>query len=214
MWSSWTPCTWAQTVQLPSFQRFSVNTSVLAPDRGWAHLGGVSRSARGSSRYGVPGAGKVPGLGRLLGNRAIGSASSAGGASVHVTVIDHDALDRAVLAEAKRRRTGRTARRPDVNELSRSLGDNIAAQAAGSNRLMSVAEIRQQNARHGALKQQEALRFFAQGKQAEAKKSYGAAKIYYQMAHRRANLELQKQVARRLEQLHAQRSKSPQVARH
>ena len=190
-----------QTVQLPSFQRFSVNTSVLAPDRGGTHLGGVGRSVRGSSRRGVPGAGKLPGLGRLLGNRALGGSTSGGEASVHVTVIDHEVLDRAVLEEAKRRRAGRSSFPPDVAELSRRLGKSARSAARGVGGLMSVTEIRRQNAQHRKSQRHVALRMVAQGKQAEAKGSLGAAKIFYQMAHRRAGAELQKQIAARLKQL-------------
>src|SRR5690349_8882622 len=35
----------AQVVQLPSFETFSVQTSVLVPDSGAAYLGGVNRSS-------------------------------------------------------------------------------------------------------------------------------------------------------------------------
>ncbi len=202
-----------QTVQLPSFQRFSVNTSVLAPDRGAAHLGGVSRSARRSSRYGVPGAGKLPGLGRLLGNRSIERSSSTGGASVHVTVIDHESLDRAVLAEAKRRRAGRSTLSPDVADLSLRLGDNVASGASAGGGLMSVAEIRRQNTRRKEVQQQEVLRLLTRGTQAEAKGSFGAAKIFYQMAYRRADSERQTQIAARLKRLGQRHEKPRQAAR-
>ena len=66
---------------------------------------------------------------------------------------------------------------------------------------MSVAEIRRQNAQRGAAKQREALRLVEQGKQAEAKGSLGAAKIFYQMAYRRGDPNLQQQIAVRLKQL-------------
>ena len=66
---------------------------------------------------------------------------------------------------------------------------------------MSVAEIRRQNAQRSEAQRQEALRLAAQGKQAEEKGSLGAAKIFYQMAFRRADTELQQQIAVRLKQL-------------
>jgi hypothetical protein len=71
---------YGQIVQLPSFSRFSYSGSVLVPDRGSTSLGGISRSASQAVR----------------GNGRRGSAFSGGhsGASVQVTIIDHDAIDR------------------------------------------------------------------------------------------------------------------------
>ncbi len=94
----------AQTLQLPTSRYFSVRTSVLAPDRGGARLGGVTRSHRATQAADLPGGGWLPGLGLLTRNRASGRADGASTSSVHVTVIDHAALDQAVLAEAARRR--------------------------------------------------------------------------------------------------------------
>ncbi len=201
LWCLLVPSGFGQTVQLPGIHRFSVNTSVLAPDRGGARLGGVNRSSRGLSRYGVPGAGKLPGLGRLLGNRAVGGSTSGGGTSVRVTVIDHEELDRAVLAEAERRRAGGATLTSGASELSKRLSSNARSASLSAGGLMSVTEIRRQNAQRKELKQQEALQFAVKGKQAEEKGNVGVAKIYYQMAHRRADDELQKQIARRLLQL-------------
>ncbi|QDS97282.1 hypothetical protein [Adhaeretor mobilis] len=78
-------------VQLPTFHVFGISTTVLVPDRGSMVQGGVNRSSRGSHQ-----------LGR--GNRGYGSSTSAGGVSVSATIIDHSEIDRAVLAEAARRR--------------------------------------------------------------------------------------------------------------
>jgi hypothetical protein len=39
----------AQTVQLPTFNFFTVRTTVSVPDSGGAYLGGVNRSAMGQS---------------------------------------------------------------------------------------------------------------------------------------------------------------------
>ena len=87
-----------QVVQLPTFRYFSVQTSVLAPDSGGAYLGGVGRAASGRTSRGTPGGG------RLFGNRSIEHSVGASRSSVHATVIDLEELDRAVLAEAARRR--------------------------------------------------------------------------------------------------------------
>ncbi len=195
-----------QAVQLPSFQWFSVNTAVLAPDRGGADLAGVRRSSHGASRYGTPGVGKLPGLGRLLGNRALGSSAGETGVSVHVTVIDHEALDRAVLEQAKRQRNSRSnvspqTVSPQVAELSQRLSSSARSAASESGDLQSVAEIRRQRAQRTEAQHQEALRLAAQGKQAAEKGSVGAARIFYQMAYRRADVALQQKIAQQLEQL-------------
>ncbi|MEM8943727.1 MAG: hypothetical protein AAGD11_00980 [Planctomycetota bacterium] len=84
------------TVQLPTFEQFGVSTTVVVPDRGTLSLGGVNSSGLGSRQF-APG---VPGLG----SRAIGRASSSAGMSIRATIIDHDEIDRALLAEAARRR--------------------------------------------------------------------------------------------------------------
>ncbi|MFK8115441.1 MAG: hypothetical protein AB8B91_24810 [Rubripirellula sp.] len=70
-------------VQLPSFQTFSYSGTVVVPDGGSAYLGGVRRSASGSSRRGL--------------SRAFGSSVRNSGASVRATIIDNDAIDRKLL---------------------------------------------------------------------------------------------------------------------
>ena len=92
------------TVQLPTFQFFSVATTVVVPDRGSAYLGGVNRAAYGSNTNGVPGLSLLPGVGRLFKNRGIGSEVSSSSAHVSATIMDLDELDKAVLAEAAARR--------------------------------------------------------------------------------------------------------------
>ena len=72
----------AQTVQLPSFSRFSYSGSVLVPVQGSTSLGSVSRSYSGRSGRGH------------FGGRAVGAGMSHAGASVRATMIDHDAIDR------------------------------------------------------------------------------------------------------------------------
>jgi len=78
-------------VQLPTFHVFGVSTTVLVPDRGSAYLGGVNSARRGGQQFGP-------------GNRAYGRTTSAGGVSASATIIDLGEMDRALLAEAARRR--------------------------------------------------------------------------------------------------------------
>lgn len=88
------------TVQLPTFHQFGVSTTVVVPDRGSVYLGGVNRSSLGRTGF-APG---VPGLG----NRGIGRNTAGAGLSISATIIDHDEIDRALLAEAARRRGATT----------------------------------------------------------------------------------------------------------
>ncbi|WDQ19545.1 hypothetical protein [Rhodopirellula sp. P2] len=79
----------AQVVQLPSVRRFSSTSSMLIPDRGTGSIGGVSSYQSGRSSRG-----------RLSPGGAHGGATRTGNASVSVTIIDHDEIDRQLLGEA------------------------------------------------------------------------------------------------------------------
>lgn len=80
-----------QTVQLPTFHYFGVSTTVVVPDRGTIPLGGVTYSSMGRTRF------------DRVGN-SYGRSFDSVGLSMSATIIDHDELDRAVLAEAARKR--------------------------------------------------------------------------------------------------------------
>ena len=73
----------AQVVQLPSISTFSYSGTVLVPDSGSAYLGGRYAAASSSQRR--------------LGSRAAGLSIGVSGASVHATIIDLNAMDRAIL---------------------------------------------------------------------------------------------------------------------
>lgn len=94
------------TIQLPTFDSFSISTSVLVPDRGSMILGGVDRSAYGSVTNGVPGLSHLPYAGRLFQNRAIGHEASSSTASVSAYIHDLQAMDEQLLAEAAANRAG------------------------------------------------------------------------------------------------------------
>jgi hypothetical protein len=138
----------------------------------------------------------------LFGNRAAGGGIGTSSTSVHVTIIDHSELDRAVLAEARHRRsTSYGAFSPATTRLSNELTANASSATAQGQGLMSVAEIRLRNAHRKSASQEEARRLASQGWEAEQKGSHGAAKIFYQMAFRRADGELQQQIGARLKNL-------------
>jgi hypothetical protein len=181
----------AQIVQLPTFHYFTIRTSVLAPDRGGAYLGGIRRSAYGRTSRGTPGLGKLPAAGRLFGSRATGAAAGTSGLSVGATIIDHDELDRATLAAAGGR-SGREITDGKAGDISRGL------KSAAGRRLLSVAEIRRQQAERNKARQREAARLYGLGQQAEKDGKQGAAKIFYRMAAKQADSELREQIAARL----------------
>ncbi len=80
-----------QTVQLPTFHYFGVSTTVVVPDRGTIPLGGVTYSSMGRTRFDKVGS-------------TYGRSFDSVGLSMGATIIDHDELDRAVLAEAALKR--------------------------------------------------------------------------------------------------------------
>lgn len=188
-----------QVLQLPTFHRFGVGTSVLVPDRGSAYLGGVGRATYAGSHYGVPAVSSLPSLARLFGNRSTASVHSHSGASVHVTVIDLAEMDRAVLARA-----ATTATTPMTNVRALDIAREIHVQSASnreSGAVESVATIRRENERRREAVSREGREFFQRGTDAEAAGKFGAAKIYYKMALRRLDAAHQKLVTTRLKQL-------------
>jgi len=216
----------ATTIQLPTFNFFTVNTTVEVPDGGSGFIGGLGSAAAGRTERGIPGLGFFP----PLGNRATGSTGHAGGVSVSATIHDFDAMDRALLgpdfdrsghSDALDIAAGddlllrqRLARLP---VMLRPLPDDtgrlrwpvppgeaaprppqLTADAAGS---QSVAAMRRQQAEEDSAQQAEAAQLFEQARQAEAAGKPGVAKIYYQMAARRASGALKDEALAELQRL-------------
>lgn len=193
------------TVQLPTFQVFSVNTTVSVPDGGGALLGGINRAADSSTTRGLPLGSKIPGLGRLAGNRGIGSTRSASNMSVHATIIDHQELDAAVLAEAAARRGSLSltdkqeqATQQKAAYISRNLARVEQTVSETKPAAPSVEDIRRRNELAAANRDAEAVVYFAKAQAAEAEQKPGVAKIYYQMVARRAAGDLRSQAETRL----------------
>ncbi|MEI8375467.1 MAG: hypothetical protein WCJ35_21820 [Planctomycetota bacterium] len=198
----------AQTVQLPTFSYTGVGTTVMVPDRGAAYLGGISRAATGRSEFGVPGI-ALPGFQ----NRGIGQDRSATSFWATATIHDFDAMDQALLNTPSPDGFART-----YPSIPRSLPETPAAIAgrtfqrnaanlAGNWRVepdspapVSDAVAEQANrATRQATRADEADNFFARGQQAEADGKPNVAKIYYQMAVRRAAGHLKQQAQARLD---------------
>jgi hypothetical protein len=82
-----------QTVQLPTFHYFGVQTTVVVPDRGSVALGGVTYGGSTRTRFDKVGP-----------NYDVGQFNETLGMSVGVTIIDRNEIDRELLAEAARKR--------------------------------------------------------------------------------------------------------------
>lgn len=186
----------ATTVQLPTFSQFTITTTVSVPDRGGAFLGGLNSGASNSSRLG-----NGP-----LQNRSLSSTRAATGVSVSATVIDHEEIDRAILAEAasKRGAVDTTAVRAAAISKAVEVASRPTSQRAASSRNAlpgSVAAIRQQNASTADLEAAEVAGYLAKGRQAEAEHKPAVAKIFYQMVARRDNGPMKKEATERLASL-------------
>lgn len=175
------------TVQLPTYSYFSVGTTVSVPDRGSTYLGGVNRASSGMNEFGVP---LMP-----FRNRSIGSERSASNMRVSAYIHDFEAMEEAILRQA----VGATLQpRWPVAAQSRwetQPGDAWQPVSVAS----SVAEIQRERARERLSREEEAADFFARGRAAEEAGKPKVAKIYYQMAARRASGDMKQRIAARLE---------------
>lgn len=192
-----------QVLQLPSYGYFSIRTTILAPDSGRGFAGGVSRFRQGATSRGLPIAGRVPGWGRLGKNRAIGGGGSAGGVSVGATIIDHAAMDRALLAEAAARR----GERPET------VGPAAITHSSSDDKLESLAQIRAHHQAKDAHDQQQFRQWIAQARQAEQDGKWGAAKVMYRMAAKYADESQRRELARHVTRQEAALTK-PKPASH
>jgi hypothetical protein len=182
------------TVQLPTFRVFTVQTTVSVPDSGGASLASLKRARDGRITRGAG----------PLRSGALASGRDAGGVSVHATVIDHHAIDEALHAAAARRDgTPLDPARPEAARLSR----HVAAEAPAS--LAAIrAEKAAATASRSAAQNAEAADYLAQGQRAEAAGNAGTAKIFYQMASRRGDRQVQQQALDRLHALAADKDRT------
>jgi hypothetical protein len=173
----------ASTVQLPTFSMFGVNTSVLVPDNGGALLGGVNRSATGANQFGAPG---------LRQNRGIGMQNGAANMQVKAQVHDLNAMDELIL-------NGAGAQTPPPRPDAGAQALAASQKSTAGRGAVSVAEAQRQRDAEGTAKNDEAVQYFERGQAAEQQGKIGAAKVYYQMAARRATGEFRQSVLAKLE---------------
>ena len=193
------------TVQLPTFNFFTVNTTVEVPDSGGGVLGGVGSSASGCNQRGIPGLGSRP-----FTNVAGGARGAAGSVSVTAEIHDFEAMDRQLLGEDFDRTADATTAadalavrklpimlRPVVG--AKSLQPSaLAADSTGSS---SIADIRRQQAAEDSAAQEEAQRLFEQATELQSAGKPGVAKVYYQMVAHRATGDLKERAETAIREL-------------
>jgi len=191
------------SVQLPTYSYFTGNTTVLVPDGGSAFLGGVGRASTGRNEFGSP----------LLPSRNVGIGSQRGASNVHVTVTIHDfeAMDEYLLGQPSARSNlpgygGGAAFALSSRPLPASdprtwrvvpPRSSVSAESLSA----SVAEERQRRKQKEQARASDAVEYFNRGQKAEAAGKTGAARIFYQMAARRASGSLKEQLTAKLEAL-------------
>ena len=185
----------AQVIMLPTYRVFSIGTSVMVPDRGMAHLGGISTARESSVSRGVPGFGQLPMAGPLFANRAIGRELGHVGAHVTATIIDQRELDQQVLSAAARSRPGLSAEDAALARKAAFLNQHLArpssSQPAPAARSLPA----------GQEQQLEGLELMILAQQKELEGKLGVARIYYQQAARRLTGSRQQQVIKRLREI-------------
>ena len=202
-----TSVTAQNAVQLPTLSSFRTGTTISVPDRGSVYTGGINRAADGRNEFGTP---LLP-----LRNRGIGSQRSASSVSTSVYIHDFEAMDEALLSQAR----GPNYRSP----VHRSLGSSVVtgtrrlpavSQTAQTARTTwqsrpatppatgplskSVAQLRAVRAGEQQARVAEAEQLFERGKTAESKGKLTVAKIYYQQASRRTQGPLQQEILAQL----------------
>jgi hypothetical protein len=167
----------AQVLQLPSFNSFGVDTTVIVPDSGRARTGDVRRSSSGTNSFnGIPR------------NRALGLDRQAAGAHVMARIHDPQAADAALLKQAPGRRGA-------------DFGSSAVPRAAADPLVGSVAEMEQRRAQQSAVPEREAESLFERGRQAQAAGKSSVAGVYYRMAARQASGPLRKRIEAELSAL-------------
>jgi hypothetical protein len=184
----------ATTVQLPTFSRFTVQTTVSVPDGGTAYLGGIERGIDSSV---------TRGLGPLR-SRGISSGRSTSGVSVSATIIDHAEIDRAILAAAATDRESARASTLKAREITAGVENSRVAANQETNHSASgvlpgsVAAIRAANAAQDQQRASEIAGYLARAEQAEAAGKTSVARVYYQMVARSGSTQHVQQAAQRL----------------
>ena len=170
-----------QTIQLPSFSRVGVNTTVVVPDSGTAYLKRDRRAATQSSRFG--------GLPR---HRGWSIRRQAPGMGITAQIHHPLPVDPGLAGAASN--TASAARRDAPPQLVIDAGRAAADAPSGS-----VAELKQRRAAQAAGQNREALENLEKGRRARDAGKTSVAVIYYRSAARQANGALRQQILAELD---------------
>lgn len=193
----------AQTVQLPTTRIFSGGGSVLVPDQGSANLGGISRSASGSSTRGY---GPVR-------SRSGSTTREASGISVSAYVIDFEAMERELLGEDGE--AGSLATDDPQTLKAKAKADAIkngsvrsgsGSSKAASGGLESVSHLKALAREEEAAHQAEIAETFAKAEAAIAEKKWGVARVHYKSLIRNEKGEVAKLAKQLLTEMEKQES--------
>jgi Flp pilus assembly secretin CpaC len=210
---------WGQSVQLPTFNFNTVNTTVTAPDGGTIGLGGVMRASEGRVENGVPILGKLPYGGRLFNNRGIGRDVSSGFQSItpRIIILEEEEAKLGLpdyssgapiggVMSASGGNYGQSTRQlSEVEIRALSLSQHVSRNNAPDEdqvslpREPSAEEIRRRNAAAAEQRATDAVSFYEKGQAAEVAGKLNVAKIYYGMALKRASGEFQQEIQDRLD---------------
>jgi hypothetical protein len=149
-----------QTVQLPTFHYFGVQTTVVVPDQGSIPLGGVTYGGSTRTRFD-----------RVGPNYGYGQFNETLGLSLSATIIDHDEMDREVLAEAARKRGAKF----DV------LGRPVDEDQPKARQALASPRIDQPRERVGG------TTYLRRGREAEVARQPELAKVFYRRAAKLGN---------------------------
>lgn len=170
----------AGVVQLPTFNVFTVQTTVSAPDSGGAYVGGLGRRFSTGVRRGPL-------------NRGTGAGVHAGGVRVTTRVIDHAEHDRLVLR-------GAASGEVEQDEFTRKLAD--ADESTAGRPAESVAAIRRrkasENAAAAAERRAAGEEHLRQGRLAEQAGRLASARSHYYFAARKLDGHARREALDRL----------------
>ena len=165
---------WGQrfaTVQLPTYQRFSMTTSLWVPDQGAAYAGGTRSS-------------------RLTRDRHLRTAgNSSNGLTITAFIHDFEAMDAAVLEQGRRARIQKGVPLQSLRQPTREKAPR---------RPLTVGEVRLQTQSKRAARTARALRDYKLAQRLAAKGKHAAAQILLNSALSRADETLRSKIVEQI----------------
>ena len=170
-------------IQLPVFSGMNLRMKITVPDRGEASPASVNNTVTASQSLPIPGMNNVPGVNRLTENQAFGLETAKSPSTVSAWIRDYAAMESALNAEEVAKANGGAAESappvPGVAARDRSTSSATYGDE-------SLTSIRARQSQEDAKLEKEVSDLIAQGDAAKAAGKPGVAKIYYDMAARKA----------------------------